>query len=407
MRDRNTRRGNAVVIVLVCSTLLGFGALSVDIGMISLASAELQQTVDSAAFSGSQELDGTTAGIARAITTAQSVAKANPVLGRSITLATADITAGAWDHTTGAFDAYVSGDDPETINALRVQHAPPAIAPGLGALAFGKQGYTITRRSMAERRMGSEPAASSPCYLPFAIPSCHLAGLAAGTNPAPFTFTFNPSPTDSVSWGMPGKNPNSNDIRDQLEGSCDGDVLEMDDDIHVNEGVHNSALKALADILNNQGAANPEEWDETLYGTMPSQPGATIGTNSVGFTLMANGNGNGNGGNNGGGNSSGGSSSSGSSKSSGIGTSNWGNTLQGPIPLVDAGDDCSNVSFSGSFKVVGIAWGVIYDVQDQGSDKYVSMQLDVVNEHDIWGDKATSSVGTNVMVPSEPMFTNW
>jgi hypothetical protein len=416
MRDRKTRRGNAVVIVLMCSTMLAFGAISVDVGMISLASIELQQTVDSAAFSGAQELDGTEEGIERAFATAQTVAQANPVLGRTIQLATADITAGAWDYETGAFDPWVSGDDTEAVNALRIEHSPAAIAPGLGAFAFGKDGYTITRRSMAERRMGSEPAGSSVCYLPFAIPSCHLAGLAEGVNPSPFTFTFNPSPTDSVSWGMPGKNPNSNEIRDQLDGQCDGDLIEMGLDIYVNEGVHNSALKALADTLNNQGAANPEEWDEDMYGPMPTWPNAASSTNSTSFTITANGNGNGTGNGNGNGNGNGGGSSGGggnggggssSSSSSAVGLSNWGNTLQGPVPIVDAGSDCDNVKFNGSFKVVGIAWGVVYDVQDQGSNKYVSMQLDVVNEHEIWGEESTTSVTDNVRVPSEPMFTNW
>jgi Flp pilus assembly protein TadG len=355
---------------LSLTLLLGFGALSVDIGMIRLGTTQLQQTLDAAAISATSALDGTEEGIEEAIEIALEVAAANLVMDRTVTLASSDVVAGVWDADYGTFTAYTSGDDPAIVNAIRVSHAPPALVPGLGALAFGRTGYDIEAKAMSQRRLGAEIARSTQCYLPIAIPDCQLQGLASGTNPGPLTFTFAPSPTDAVAWGDPDANPNSNDLRDQLRGQCDYSMIELDQQIYVNEGNHTTAIKALdeiLDVLNNGSVIMPDQWDTSLYGPLPTRP-----------------------------------------STSGVTASNWGNVLQGPVPLIDAGTDCGNVSFTGTKRITGIAWAMLFDVQDTTSNKYISVQLDVVNQHDIWGDNTTSGTSaSNVRAPSDPELVSW
>jgi hypothetical protein len=352
------------------TSLLGFGALSVDIGMIRLGTTQLQQTVDAAAISATSALDGTDDGITEAIAVALEVALANPVMGRTVTLSRSDVVPGVWDKDTGTFEAWATGDDPSEVNAIRVSHTPPALVPGLGALAFGRTGYSIEARSMSQRRMGAEVARSTQCYLPIAVPDCQLQGLAAGTNPGPMEFTLAPSPTDAIAWADPDMNPNSRDLRDQLQGQCDYSEIELDQQLYVNEGNHTTAIQALneiLDVLNDQAPVMPDQWDTSLYGALPARPA-----------------------------------------DSGVSASNWGNVLQGPIPLIDAGSDCSTVSFTGTKRITGIAWGVLYDVQDSGSHKYIGVQLDVVNPHEIWGDNTSANTSSsNVRVPSDPELVSW
>jgi hypothetical protein len=338
--------------------------------MIRLGTTQLQQTVDAAAISAASALDGTDNGIDEAIDVALAVAKVNRVMDREVKLSKSEVIAGVWDEATATFTPYVQGDDAGLVNSVRVEHTPAALVPGLGAVAFGRTGYTIEARSMSQRRLGAEVARSTQCYLPIAIPDCQLQGLASGTNPGPLQFTFAPSPTDAIAWGDPDQNPNSNDLRDQLQGQCNYSSIELDQQIYVNEGNHTTAIKALdeiLDVLNNQSSIMPDQWDSSLYGPMPTRPSG-----------------------------------------SGVSASNWGNVLQGPVPLIDAGSNCSSVSFTGTKRVTGIAWAVLFDVQDSSSNKYISVQLDVVNPHDIWGDKTSAGTSSsNVKVPSDPELVSW
>jgi hypothetical protein len=85
---------------------------------------------------------------------------------------------------------------------------------------------------------------------------------------------------------------------------------------------------------------------------------------------------------------------------------NWSHTLEGPVALVDAGSSCASVSFTGSLPMTGVAWAAIYDVSDNGSDKNIWVQLDVVNEHDIYGTFDESATG-NVLAPGDPTLVNF
>jgi hypothetical protein len=227
--------------------------------------------------------------------------------------------------------------------------------------------------------------------------------LAPGTNPAPFTFTFSPSPTDAVAWADPSGNPNANDTRAQLEGQCHHGTVSIDDPLYVNEGVKATALHSIRDILNGSGAVAPTVWNTEMYGPMPEQ-GCIGGTNAPQDRTSSSakgGNGNGNGGGGGG--------SSCSASNSDVSGSSYGNVLEGPIFLVDAGDDCGAVSFTHTKDVTGIAWGVVYDVQASGGTKFVSILIDVSSPHLSWGEAADADATdpTNILVPSDPEMLAW
>ncbi len=50
--------------------------------------------------------------------------------------------------------------------------------------------------------------------------------------------------------------------------------------------------------------------------------------------------------------------------------------------------------------MTGIAWAVIYDVRDKGGDKNVYVLLDLINEHEVWGEEDEDLTG-NVLGKSE------
>jgi hypothetical protein len=357
-RSRTKKRGNAVVVILPFGVLLGFSALALDVGLIRVVDVELQTALDSASLSGVSELDGTDAGIARAEATAITIASLNEVLTQPVVLTAADVHVGAYDRLLDTFDEYDPGEDPLLVNAVRIDHALPPIAAVLSGLPFGIAQHSRDSRSMSVRELNAGPATTARCSLPLAIPDCHLAGLPPGDNPPPLTFTFNPTPTDSIAWGDPRANPNSNDIRDRLINPCSVSV-EVGDPMFVNEGVHNSAVQTMKDILNGD-APGRDTWDSGLYGTIePPFSGSTVDP------------------------------------------TDYGHTYEGPVALVDAGPNCSAVSFTGSLPVTQIAWAVVFDVSDSGGNKFLRIKLDVVNPHDVWGETDPGAVG-NVSAPGEP-----
>jgi hypothetical protein len=373
--DDRQRRGNAMIVGLLFLSLLGFGALAVDMGLVRVGSSHLQHSLDSAAFSGVQQLDGSELGIQRAMLTAAAIASENPVMGRLVTITPADIQPGTWDPDTQVFTAWALGDDPEPVNALRIRRDGLAIPAALGAAAFGAMGYAVDAKAMAFRPWAADPLYETPCYLPLAIPDCYLDGVPEGSNPPPIEFSFQPTPSDNIAWGLPDGNPSSTSVRDQLVGNCSHDPISIDDLIYVNEGLHTDALKAAAEIMNyNNGAVLPTLWDVGAYGGLPLRDG--VNANLPGETSILPG--------------------------------NYGNVIEGPVPLVEAGASC-DVSFATSLKITGFAWGVIYDVDARGWGKNMFVQLDVTKTHEIWGGttKDTDPPADNVLGAGVPQFGGW
>jgi hypothetical protein len=320
------------------------------------------RAVDAAAVSGAQELDGTAAGIASARARAIEFGAYNAVLTHSVNLTTSDVVVGAWNADTGVFDPYVAGDSTLDVNAVRIQKSGTDVVPILGSLVFGTDALQVRATSLAQRELNGGPLGNSACFLPFAIPDCHLSGLAPGQNPPPMSFQMSPTPKDKIAWGDPDNNPTTSDAKQQMLGSCDMGQVATGDPLYVNEGNHTSAIKTVADIINKKTTQTTEPWDTAKYGPMPLRDGIHANVK----------------------------------KDSSVTNANWGNTFQGVVALVDGGTSCNTVSFTGTKPITGFAWAILYDVSDTTDTKNIWMQIDVNAPHEVWGDIDDDAKGTNV-----------
>jgi len=359
---RPSRRGNAVLTATLLATVLGFTALSVDLGLVRVARTQLQTAVDAAAVSGAQELDGTAAGITAARARAIEFGAYNAVLTKSVKLTTSDVVVGAWNSDTSVFVPYVAGESTLNVNAVRIQKSGADVVPMLGSMVFGTDALQVRATSMGLRELNGGPLGNSACFLPFAIPDCHLSGLAPGQNPKPMSFQMSPTPKDKIAWGDPDNNPTTSDSKAQMLGSCDMGQVGTGDPMYVNEGNHTSAIKTVADIINKKTSQTTQTWDPSKYGPMPARDG-----------IQAN-----------------------VKKDSAVTTANWGNTFQGVVALVDGGTSCNTVSFTGTKPITGFAWAILYDVSDTTTTKNIWMQIDVTAPHEVWGEPDENAKGTNV-----------
>jgi hypothetical protein len=149
---RRSRKGNAFVALTSMFTMLGFGALTVDVGLMRVAHTELQAALDAATLSGASVLEGTEASITRAVAIALDTAARNPALGRSgITLRASEVHVGWKDPYTGDFIPWASGMSADGVDTVVIDHPPEHIAAALGLPAFGMDEYALQSESTALR----------------------------------------------------------------------------------------------------------------------------------------------------------------------------------------------------------------------------------------------------------------
>jgi hypothetical protein len=358
LHSRRNRRGNAAVVVTTLGTMLGFAAVAVDLSMVHLARVQLQVAVDSAALSGAQALDGTNAGIENAIVIVKDVGLKNRVLGTGLVVKSSDIEIGTYDAATRAFTVWSSGDA-SRVNAVRVEGHPVAIHSALGKIAFGIHSYSLEASAMGQRLWDTYPAASSNCYLPFAIPDCNLANTPVGSNPPPIKFNFTSNST--LAWAAPAANPSASWTKNHLLNQCSDTPLGVGATLQGSTGELASALSTSADILNNLTVIQPTTWDTASYGTQPARNPA-----------------------------------------SSVFAARWSNVYEGPVAMIDAGTNCAAPNLSGTKTITGVAWGVLYDVTSTGNDKALYFQLDLKKRHDIWAKPDSTSRSRNVYAPGPP-----
>lgn len=368
-RRWGSQRGNAQVIGLTMLVLLGFGAMSVDIGLVRLAEVQIQTGVEAAALGGSGYLDNTNVGAVAADNMAQVIGNANTWYGGNLTISATDAQVGSFTPLLG----FVPIDDPanfpapQLINAVRVTHTSNPFPAVFAALAFNTPSFTESGAALAVRPSGQ--ATSVNCWLPLAIPDCHVAGLPAETNPPPMEFRFNPSTGDSVAWGDPTGNPSAEGVRDQLSGQCNGGDLDLGDPMYVDEGLKESALLRVMAIMNGLHAVTPSRWPTEELGPIPVQDGVDANLPFPDSAVM---------------------------------TSKYGNVIQGPVALVDAGADCDNVSFTGALTISGFSWAVLYDLRGPSSPQNIWVQLDFAHEHETEGDIGDGEGLGNVQAKGAP-----
>ena len=117
---RHSRRGLITILTAVSLVLImGFLALSLDWGYMSVTHCELQKAADSAALSGARQLDTSAQAAVDAATT---WAGTNTAAGSAITSPLVEL--GTWDDTTATFTVLYSGKgspDPSLVaTAIRV-----------------------------------------------------------------------------------------------------------------------------------------------------------------------------------------------------------------------------------------------------------------------------------------------
>lgn len=152
--EQQARRGVVVVqVAVVLTLLLGFVALTIDVGTMYNTKAELQLAADSAALAGAAVLL-TESGVnpEASISVAQSIAGAHQAAGEPVTLATGDIEIGRYSNPLDLTAEFIPMTD-NTANTVWVTAArEEAEGNGVGLLfagVFGRDVTTITAKAAA------------------------------------------------------------------------------------------------------------------------------------------------------------------------------------------------------------------------------------------------------------------
>ena len=355
------RRGNALIVVFSLTSLLGFSALTVDHGMIRVTHAQLQNAVDAAAYGGAVYLDRTNDGLSAAVNGAVRIGNTNTTSFGTYQLTSSDVKIGYYDEQWNFTEVTdFNTTEPELVTSVQVASAIPDITAVMSRIFLFERLQTSASAAVVRLALGGV-AISVPCYLPLAVPDCEYLDFAgSGNNPPPTLFYFSNSNQDNVGWGDPFTNPNNNQIMSSFNDQCAQGEVTIDDSMNVSNGQNNSALSYIGDILNGEGSVAPEPWPTDDIGPVPP---ITESPNYI---------------------------STGRPRDRGyqgfVENPNWGNTIQGPVALVDVGDCGGNPQFNGSMDITGFTWGIIYDGDSQGGNKNMVMQLDFLTEHDVGGD---------------------
>ncbi len=329
---RRRRRGGgfAIVVGLSLTVLISFAALAIDVSYLRLVDAQVQNATDAAAHAGVSQLDGTDEGLDLARSAAIEVAAMNLVAGDPLVLTDDQVVFGVWDTDVGTFTA---SDDPSEVNALDIQGSVADVS----ALVRGAAGWTGTvGASAATTAMQFWDGASEvDCYLPVVLPICLMDEY--GTEEImEVDLVFAPSTADNVGWGRGEGTPNANFVKSQVADCTQDGPLSTDDTVGMHEGVTTPGFKAIESAI--EGSTTT--WDTSTWGSLPEpMEGSTVASSA------------------------------------------YGNTLEGPIPIVQ---HCDDSSFTGTAEVEGFTWAVIFDVVAKGSasEKNIRVRIDTQNLHD-------------------------
>ncbi len=339
LHRRPTHRSSGMVLVVVAlclGILLGISALVIDLGYLSASQAQLQAAADAASHAGALQLDGTDAGVAAASQAAVDVGGFNSVAGEALDLDdTTDVELGIWDIDASSFTA---GGDAVDINAVRVTARRDDLPAWFAHAAFGEDALAASAVSIAHRQLTG--AGRVDCFLPLAVPSCFIDTY--GTDMAGYyDLLLNPPGVNNVAWARPLANPNAAWLRNQL-WDCDYDgPLEVDTNLELNNGVINSALTAMADMVE----ASDTSWDPAHWGALPAQE-----------------------------------------PRSGIDPSLYGHTLEGPIAVFDNDSYCTSPGpMNGTEAISGFVWGAVYEVVTSGpvGKRTIKLRLETTESYDM------------------------
>jgi Flp pilus assembly protein TadG len=270
---RRARVGNATFTAVSVLCLLGFGALTVDIGHARMVRAQLQNAVDAAAHAAVLDIDGTDAGLVAALDAALLVGASNAADGAAVTLSPDDVVFGI--HADGAF---TPSTDAALVNAVVVSHQKLDVETTFGLAAFGVSTLGAGASALAVKP-GPSPASAVSCYLPLAVPRCAIQG------PGIFDFQASSNTRDTAGWaalpGADGTRPNADFLMQQLSGlDCIG--AEIGSTIEAMNGNAGSATASALERINAGGMgpgpftsrgtefAAPDEWPVDRWADTPT-----------------------------------------------------------------------------------------------------------------------------------------
>lgn len=364
-RPRRPRAGGAAILVaLALIVLLGFVALTVDLGYTRLIGAQLQAGADAAALAGASKLDLTADGLLDARQTAVAVAALNSENGAPISLdenpgnaADGDIVLGVWSDEDHAFTPET---DPYRINSVQVISKNDNLTPFFSRVAFQRERLGAGAVSIA--RQGLKLGAGEvPWYLPFGLAECTF-----DTWPRDalqdMTFVLNPDGADNTGWVAVNDKPDASWIRDQLalgvicmrEWYETGQVssacspASVGASVGLDNGVTTSALQAVEAAIEEDGIP----WDADVWGALPAQHAGSA-----------------------------------------IDKDLYGDMIVGPLPIFDGGSsycEPGGGKWTGARPLVGFVWAAVYDVKHAGAaaSKNVWVRIDVEHVYDVgdwWG----------------------
>lgn len=330
-RPRRSRGNYSGMLVLSLPTLIGSGALVVDLSTQKVVRTQLQAVADISAMAGTDLLDGTPEGVEAARAAALRAALRNEVNGAPISLVTDNLQIGAWDSQEGRLDTDALVEEMDSIQVAADLDDVPAT---LASLVFDRDRLSV-RGASTGFNPPDDAASSVGCYLPIAIPSCLFDHYTVDQLNA-VTLVVNPAGRDNMGWGRVGASPSSSFLRDQL-WNCEQDgIIEVGDEVGLQNGVVSSALSEVKSAI----AASLTRWDTEAWGAQPAR--------MSGSALSA---------------------------------AEYGHTLEGAIIVFDGGEDyCDDGGgpFNGYEPLVGFAWAVVYDVRTSGgaSQKNMKMKID-------------------------------
>ncbi|MDP2312679.1 MAG: Tad domain-containing protein [Pseudomonadota bacterium] len=327
----------AIIVALGLTTLLAVGAVTIDLSYARVVQQQLQNASEAGARAGSQQLDGTDAGMIAARVAAANVAAENNAAGTPVEVASADIVLGIWDDEAGTFE---ESDEPTLVNTVEVRARRPELALFLAPVALGRSTVVVSAQSRALAEASGAGAVS--CYIPLAVPDCLVEQHGLG-GLEDLTLQINPPGVDSVGWARPNGSPNANWSRDQMDDCENGGEAAVGDPVGLQNGVVSSAMDALATRVNTSSTS----WSTERWGSLPNRLPA-----------------------------------------SSISTSNFGNTYEGAVIVFDGGDeycDGSGGDFNGTQPLKGFLWGAIYDVRNTGAadKRTIKMRLDTSTGYNI------------------------
>ena len=330
------RRGSTTIqLALSLTSILGVGALVVDIGYARLVHVQLQGAVDAAAHAGVSYLDGTDVGMELAVDGAVAFGALNFADGQPVDLdPDTQIELGVWDGVE-----FLVSADPEEVNAVRVVAGAEGLETWFAGAAFGRTELATNATAIAVMPP-REPAGALECYIPLAVPDC-LFDKSPDQQIIDVDLELNSDKNDTAGWALVGDDPSSaSAIRDHMENCSQDGEIELMDVARLNNGTLTSTLRALADEI----IASETTFDETTFGPI-GDPYEKSDVDKAGA---------------------------------------YGRSFEGPLIVFDGGDDCDNVTYNQSRDITGFVWGSVYDVQSTGAvaSKNIAVRLDVAHEYD-------------------------